>query len=74
MDLGSKKALVARFIERCNRYADAELARYRAELEQATGSRAAELERRIAEWAAYRKFNEYTLRELETPELDDWFD
>ncbi|MBN1236912.1 MAG: hypothetical protein JXB36_00350 [Gammaproteobacteria bacterium] len=74
MDLRDRKALVGRFIERCNRYADAELERYRAELAQASGARAAELERKIAEWTTYRTFNEYTLRELRTTELDDWFD
>lgn len=73
MTLSEKKSLVARFIERCNAYADAELARYRAELETQTGWSALATQDKIAHWTAYRAFNEYTLAELQTDELDHWF-
>jgi hypothetical protein len=74
MTLDEKKALVGRFIAQCNRYADAEVARYRTELERASGPAAVELERKISEWTSYRAFNDYTLEELRTVALDDWFD
>lgn len=74
MTLSDKKALVGRFIGRCNEYAEAEIVRYRAELERATGDRAIELERKIEQWSTYRAFNQYTLDELRTATLDHWFD
>jgi hypothetical protein len=74
MTLDEKKSLVGRFIAHCNQYADAEVARYRAELEDAGGERALELERKISEWVSYKAFNEYALRELETDALDHWLD
>lgn len=73
MTLAEKKALVARFLGRCNEYAERQLARYRAELEGADEWRALELQDKIGHWTAYRAFNAYTLEELEGAELDDWF-
>lgn len=72
-DLAEKKAVVAAFIKRCNEYADGMLARYRAELEQASGMTALVIQDKIGHWTAYRAFNEHTLDELATARLDDWF-
>jgi hypothetical protein len=74
MTLQEKKALVARFIGKCNQYAERQLARYRAELKGADERRALELQDKIGHWTAYRAFNAHTLAELEGPDLDDWFD
>jgi len=72
-DLSEKKAVVAAFIARCNDYADAMLARYRAELDAASGMTALAIQDKIGHWTAYRAFNEHTLHELATARLDDWF-
>lgn len=72
-NIAEKKAVVAQFIARCNDYADAMLARYRAELAGATGMTALGVQDKIGHWTAYRAFNEHTLGELETARLDDWF-
>jgi len=74
MDLNERKRLVTRFLERCNEYADRQLAGYRAELEHARGPRALELADKIAHWTAYRAFNEHAIAELATPRLDDWLE
>jgi hypothetical protein len=73
MDVAEKKAVVADFLGRCNEYADRMLARYRSELTDARGRAALELQDKIVHWTAYRTFNEHTLGELRTPQLDDWF-
>ena len=72
MTLGEKKDLIVRFLLRCNRYADGKLAGYRAELDDASGRRALELQDKIGHWTAYRAFNEHTIEELAGPRLDDW--
>ena len=72
-ELAEKKAVVADFIARCNDYADAMLARYRSDLENASGMAALVIQDKIGHWTAYRAFNEHTLSELATARLDDWF-
>jgi hypothetical protein len=72
MTLSDKKRLVVRFLERCNAYADAEIAKYRQRLEHATGADALRISDEIAHWAAYRAFNEHAIGELGTKRLDDW--
>lgn len=74
MTLEQKKALIQRFLERCNRYADDRIMAYRGKLADATGVQALELADKLTHWAAYRAFNDYTIAELETAELDDWLD
>jgi hypothetical protein len=73
MDTAAKKAVVADFLVKCNHYADAQLARYRAELAGSTGAAALTLQDKIGHWTAYRTFNEHALAELATSELDEWF-
>jgi len=73
MTLEHKKACVAAFLGRCNEYADAKLAGYRERMAGATGWQALELQDRIGHWTAYRAFNEYTIEELASGELDEWF-
>ena len=73
MTLTEKKALVAAFLTRCNRYADDKLAHYRAALADTSGRSSLELQDKIGHWTAYRAFNEYTIQELQTTRLDAWF-
>lgn len=73
MDAALKKAVVADFLTRCNRYADGELDKYRAQLATVSGSEALALQDKIGHWTAYRAFNEHALAELARGELDDWF-
>lgn len=74
MDIAAKRQLVARFIARCNEYADSKLDGYRAELARAAGFDALAIQDKISHWTAYRAFNEYTLRELGDGELDGWLE
>ena len=74
MTLIEKKAVVAEFLGRCNRYADQKLAEYRGALAETTPWQAMEIEDKINHWAAYRAFNAFTIEELGTAELDDWFE
>jgi hypothetical protein len=71
--LTQKKALVAGFLARCNAYADERVADYRQRLATAPDAERAALEAKIGEWTTYRRFNDYTLAELETATLDAWF-
>lgn len=73
MTVEEKKAVVTAFLARCNEYADAQLAAYRERVATATGRQALELQDKIGHWTAYRAFNEYTIDELATGEIDDWF-
>jgi hypothetical protein len=68
-----KKRVVAEFLAKCNRYADAELTKCRGQLATATGVDALAMQDKILHWTAYRTFNEHALRELDRGELDDWF-
>jgi hypothetical protein len=73
MDTAAKKAVVADFLTRCNRYAEAELDKYRARLAAASPVEALAVQDKIGHWTAYRAFNAHALMELERGELDDWF-
>jgi hypothetical protein len=73
MNVAAKKAVVADFLARCNRYADGQLDKYRLELVAASGSDALAVQDKIGHWTAYRAFNEHALEELARGKLDDWF-
>ena len=73
MNSAAKKAVVADFLARCNRYADGQLDKYRRQLATAPSSDALALQDKIGHWTAYRAFNEHALAELTRGELDDWF-
>ena len=73
MDTEAKKAVVADFLAKCNRYADGQLDKYRGQLAQAPPSETLALQDKIGHWTAYRAFNEHALAELTRGELDDWF-
>jgi hypothetical protein len=73
MDAAAKKAVVADFLTRCNRYADGQLDKYRAQLGAAAPAEALAVQDKIGHWTAYRSFNEHALQELARGELDDWF-
>jgi hypothetical protein len=73
MDAAAKKAVVADFLARCNRYAEGQLDKYRAALAGASASEALAVQDKIGHWTAYRAFNEHALAELTRGELDDWF-
>ena len=73
MDAAAKKAVVADFLARCNRYADAQLQQYRERLAAASTGEALAVQDKIGHWTAYRAFNEHALAEIARGELDDWF-
>jgi len=72
MMLAEKKAVVVQFLAKCNDYADAKLAEYRERLAGASARDALAIQDKIGHWTAYRTFNEHTLSELATEQLDDW--
>jgi hypothetical protein len=74
MDAAAKKAVVADFLTRCNRYADGQLDKYRGQLATASSVEALAVQDKIGHWTAYRAFNEHALGELARGELDDWFE
>ena len=69
-----KKRIVADFLQRCNRYATAQIARYRDQLDSDAPGDALAIQDKIGHWTAYRAFNEHALMELDGDELDDWFE
>lgn len=71
--LNDKKQLIRQFLQRCNEYADTKLNGYQKALSQSEGPDALTVTDKIAHWTAYRTFNEYTIDELGTDALDDWF-
>ena len=73
MDSADKKAVVADFLTRCNRYAEGQLAKYRQDLTTADAAAALAIQDKIGHWTAYRAFNEHALAEIDRGELDDWF-
>ena len=73
MNSADKKAVVADYLRRCNRYAESQLARYRQELGAADGAAALAIQDKIGHWTAYRAFNDHALGEIGRGELDDWF-
>jgi hypothetical protein len=73
MNSADKKAAVADFLKRCNRYAEGQLAKYRQDLTTADAAAALAIQDKIGHWTAYRAFNEHALGEIDRGELDDWF-
>jgi hypothetical protein len=73
MDIAAKKAVVADFLVKCNRYAEGQLEKYRGRLAGTSGAEALAIQDEIGHWTAYRAFNEHALGELAGRELDDWF-
>ena len=73
MDAAARKAVVADFLARCNRYAEGQLQKYREQLPGASTGDALAVQDKIGHWTAYRAFNEHALEELARGELDDWF-
>lgn len=78
MTLVEKKALITRFLARCNEYADTKLAayieEYRASSQAGNTAEALSLAAKISHWTAYQAFNRHAIGELETTALDDWLD
>lgn len=74
LTIQDKKQLIATFLARCNVYATERIDRHRTELTGSTAWQSMEIQDRIGHWTAYRAFNEYTIQELTTTELDHWFD
>lgn len=74
MTLTEKKQLVARFLARCNEYADAKLEEYHARTQTPDANEALALADKIGHWSAYKAFNQHAMAELTTAALDDWFD
>ena len=69
-----KKKIISDFIRQCNDYADGQIRKYQARLEQADAMEALDVEAKIYHWKVYRAFNVYSIEELKTDELDSWFD
>ena len=69
-----KKKIISDFIRQCNDYADGQLRKYQARLEQASAIETLDIESKIYNWKVYKAFNAYTIDELKTDELDNWFD
>lgn len=69
-----KKKVITDFLLKCNEYSDAMILKYQARLAGANANDALALQDHISHWSAYRAFNEYTIEELKTDEIDDWFD
>ncbi len=65
MNLDARKQTVRDFLQRCVEYADASVARKRERGED---------ESEISRWTAYREFTAYAISELDSGELDPWFD
>jgi hypothetical protein len=74
MTIEEKKQLISAFLARCNGYATDKIAAHQAELSGATAWQSLAIQDKIGHWTAYRAFNEYTIEELLTQELDHWFD
>ena len=73
LSVADKKRIVSDFLQHCLDYADDKLAAYRQRLPDVAGMDALLLQDKISHWTAYRAFNEYTIAELQTTELDAWF-
>lgn len=69
MDTDARKQAVKDFLQRCVEYADASIARKRERAEGGEGD-----ESEISRWTAYREFTAYAISELDSGELDPWFD
>lgn len=68
-----KKQIISEFIKQCNDYADGQVRKYQARLEQAGAMEALDIESKIYHWKVYKAFNIYTIEELKTDELNHWF-
>ena len=60
----NKKAIVSDFLSRCITYSDESIARKKARGDN----------EEIAAWQSYRDFTAYSLKEINSGKLDDWFD
>ncbi|MCH2348366.1 MAG: hypothetical protein MK233_00370, partial [Candidatus Poseidoniales archaeon] len=69
MDADARKQAVKDFLQRCVEYADSSIARKRERAEGGEGD-----ESEISRWTAYREFTAYAISELDSGELDPWFD
>ncbi len=65
MDISDYRNLIAKFLERCVRYANDSIARKE--------SRGEEPEE-ISKWITYRDFTEHALMEVRNGELDSWLE
>ena len=74
ISIAEKKKIISDFIRQCNDYADGQIRKYQSRLDQANVMEALDIETKIYHWKVYRAFNEYTIEELKTDELDNWFD
>jgi len=63
-DTVNKKTIVADFLSRCITYSDESIARKKARGDVGE----------IAAWQSYRDFTAYSLEEINSGKLDDWFD
>ena len=70
--VSEKKRIISKFIGQCNDYADGQISKYHARLQQAADMETLELEAKIYNWKVYKAFNRYTIDELATGELDHW--
>eukprot|EP00808_Paulinella_micropora_P029404 g32.t1 len=71
--LGEKKAIVIGFLDKCNMYAAGMIAGYTSKLEGASPAEALDIQNKIANWAAYRAFNQHAMDELGTEVIDHFF-
>jgi hypothetical protein len=69
-----QKEIVTRFLRKCNRSSLARLDAYRARQGLRPTIEGLVLAAKIGQWSAYYAFNEFTIDELKTAELDDWFE
>ncbi len=75
MHVAEKKEIIAAFLKQANDYAMRMIEKYNKALEHENDfSKRLELYDKINHWAAYQAFNAYTIEELQTSELDQWFD
>lgn len=68
-----QKRIVNDFLVRCNVYATERVAHYQSQLQAAAPADAVAICDKLSHWAAYRAFNDYTLREIADGTLDEWF-
>ena len=61
MDAAAKKAVVADFLARCNRYADGQLDNIATSSRPRSTGEALAVQDKIGHWTAYRAFNEHAL-------------
>jgi hypothetical protein len=75
MQVAEKKEIIAAFLNKANDYARRMIDKYTKALEDENDfSKRLALYDKINHWAAYQAFNAYTIEELQSSELDQWFD